>query len=197
MRMNEHLVHMQENIRLILYLKLNNEPKSFNGHLCCNKIMSKFPQHATSRKEEVQPITLVGLAYGHVKLPQVCVHAQSTSALTSPLQLNVSVAKSIERSCDTWLMLYRAIIVSQVCTGVYRWTIRSEYSHTVVYLISIVCVIAGVDLFMVAAHELGHALGLAHSTTTGSLMFPWHQGYIENYQLHDDDVSAIQQLYGL
>lgn len=55
---------------------------------------------------------------------------------------------------------------------------------------------SGIDLFIVAAHEFGHSLGLAHSSVQGSLMAPFYQGYVPNYQLHSDDIAAIQQLYG-
>ena len=49
---------------------------------------------------------------------------------------------------------------------------------------------------MVATHEIGHALGLAHSTVPGSLMSRWHRHFDRDFVLPDDDVAAIQQLYG-
>jgi len=55
---------------------------------------------------------------------------------------------------------------------------------------------AGVNLFLVAAHEIGHALGLAHSSVPDSLMYPWHKGYEPDFTLPYDDTVAIQQLYG-
>jgi len=56
--------------------------------------------------------------------------------------------------------------------------------------------VEGINLFMVAAHEIGHALGLAHSTVAGSLMSRWHRRFDRDFVLPDDDVAAIQQLYG-
>jgi hypothetical protein len=50
------------------------------------------------------------------------------------------------------------------------------------------------DLYTVALHELGHALGLDHSTTTSAILYPIYQGV--EYGLYADDISGIQSIYG-
>ncbi|XP_067904603.1 zinc finger protein 335-like [Heterodontus francisci] len=57
------------------------------------------------------------------------------------------------------------------------------------------CLDVGYSLFLVAAHEFGHSLGLDHSTLKDALMYPMYK-YKENFKLSSDDIAGIQHLYG-
>lgn len=52
----------------------------------------------------------------------------------------------------------------------------------------------GIDIFQVMAHELGHSLGLDHSTVPGSLMNPFYSEAFSGPQA--DDIAGMQALYG-
>jgi hypothetical protein len=51
-----------------------------------------------------------------------------------------------------------------------------------------------VDLETVAAHEIGHTLGLDHSDDPNALMYPSYEG--PHRSLGSDDIAGIQDLYG-
>ncbi|MBW03825.1 Stromelysin-1, partial [Eschrichtius robustus] len=57
---------------------------------------------------------------------------------------------------------------------------------------------SGINLFLVAAHELGHSLGLQHSTNSEALMYPVYKPFADltRFHLSQDDVNGIQSLYG-
>ena len=54
---------------------------------------------------------------------------------------------------------------------------------------------ADVDLLTVAAHEIGHTLGLAHSSDPSALMYPSYRG--PHRFLDADDIEGAQSLYGV
>ena len=56
--------------------------------------------------------------------------------------------------------------------------------------------LSGTNLLQTAAHEFGHSLGLSHSTEYQALMAPFYRGYQTEVSLAEDDVTAVQALYG-
>jgi hypothetical protein len=53
---------------------------------------------------------------------------------------------------------------------------------------------SGIDLATVAVHELGHILGLNHSSETQAVMYAYYGG--RRRSLHSDDIAGIQSIYG-
>ncbi|NXX98248.1 MMP28 protein, partial [Centropus bengalensis] len=62
-----------------------------------------------------------------------------------------------------------------------RWSLRSG---------------KGRNLFVVVAHEVGHTLGLEHSSVRSALMSPYYKKLSKDFVLSWDDILAIQNLYG-
>ncbi|XP_072050833.1 hatching enzyme-like [Amphiura filiformis] len=61
------------------------------------------------------------------------------------------------------------------------WSLQHWYGH---------------DLLQVAIHEVGHVLGILHSENVDSVMYPFYREGRCNDGLHEDDIAAIQLLYG-
>jgi hypothetical protein len=53
--------------------------------------------------------------------------------------------------------------------------------------------VGGFDVFSVALHELGHALGLGHSADASAVMYPFYSGIVSG--LAADDLAGISALY--
>jgi hypothetical protein len=53
--------------------------------------------------------------------------------------------------------------------------------------------LGGYDLFTVAVHEVGHALGLGHSTDTTAVMYQYYNG--TKSFLRNDDIAGIRAIY--
>ena len=56
----------------------------------------------------------------------------------------------------------------------------------------------GRSLLWVAVHELGHSIGLDHSSMKGAVMYPWYQSTQgKDFDLTPDDVKGAQSIYGM
>ncbi|EFB17312.1 hypothetical protein PANDA_010999, partial [Ailuropoda melanoleuca] len=55
----------------------------------------------------------------------------------------------------------------------------------------------GVNFLITATHELGHSLGLGHSSDPNAVMYPAYRvGDPKNFKLAPDDIKGIRKLYG-
>ncbi|XP_015884206.3 metalloendoproteinase 3-MMP [Ziziphus jujuba] len=55
---------------------------------------------------------------------------------------------------------------------------------------------SAIDMESVAVHEIGHLLGLGHSSVEEAIMYPTIPSRTKKVQLASDDVQGIQSLYG-
>ncbi|KAH7674574.1 Peptidase M10A protein [Dioscorea alata] len=55
---------------------------------------------------------------------------------------------------------------------------------------------AAIDLESVAVHEIGHLLGLGHTSVESAIMYPTIKTKTKKVELAEDDVVGIQNLYG-
>ncbi|KAL2543120.1 matrix metalloproteinase [Abeliophyllum distichum] len=56
--------------------------------------------------------------------------------------------------------------------------------------------LSAVDLESVAVHEIGHILGLGHSSDKEAIMYPTISSGTRKVELANDDIMGIQELYG-
>jgi len=54
----------------------------------------------------------------------------------------------------------------------------------------------GTNFLQTLTHEIGHSIGLDHSSHNKAVMFPFIQQYSPQFSLHQDDILGAQSLYG-
>ncbi|KAG8366217.1 hypothetical protein BUALT_Bualt17G0053600 [Buddleja alternifolia] len=72
--------------------------------------------------------------------------------------------------------------------GEENWVIDGDFLNTSPY--------SAVDLESVAVHEIGHLLGLGHSSVEDAIMYPTISSGTRKVELVNDDIMGIQELYG-
>ncbi|KDP21290.1 hypothetical protein JCGZ_21761 [Jatropha curcas] len=69
-----------------------------------------------------------------------------------------------------------------------NWVVSGDISDS--------SIISAVDLESVAVHEIGHLLGLGHSSVEDAIMYPTIPSRTRKVELAQDDIDGVQQLYG-
>ncbi|VDD85986.1 unnamed protein product [Enterobius vermicularis] len=53
----------------------------------------------------------------------------------------------------------------------------------------------GINFYQTAVHEIGHLIGLEHSTDERAVMYPANKPYSAAFTLADDDIRGVRKLY--
>ena len=72
-----------------------------------------------------------------------------------------------------------------------KFEIIPSYAHVYIhYLFS-----DDIDLLYVTVHEIGHSIGIGHSSVSGAIMYPTY-AKVATVKLHSDDINAARAQYG-
>lgn len=107
---------------------------------------------------------------------------------------------SMEKKEDD--ILIACHVISEIFIANYLCKMHiSKYSidNSLIQCVHVCTATEGTDLFTVLVHELGHALGLTHSSARQSVMRPYYQGPLGDplhFSLGHHDLQHITALYG-